>query len=357
MKEKESNTIQIMRGIALCMVIFHHLLNAHSNPYAKTVVSIVVNIHVQVFFTISGFLFEKNIKKYQERGITTFIVKKAKELMIPYFAWTMLFSIVVLVASKVPNINTLLISKGYTAKSTIEMCIDSVLFRNPYFESLWFVYVLFVIFIINWFISSKCINWNMFICAAIGSSVIAYFYYDTTFLIPYRVIRYFQWFCLGRITALGEDKICRTLTKKRYCVLITVLFLVLGYSVVTDPIEKIISERILRTAIHCLEKNAFTICGIWITYGIARMISKNSRVGNMLRFIGDKSYPMYLVHNPWLVTPLSIAFVKIIPTNFITELLLLAITVTCSLGISCCAERIGLINSIFFGRQKKKSSV
>ena len=52
--------IQILRAIAICLVVFHHSVNALNLPeYMNVSVQIINKIHVNIFFVISGFLFEK----------------------------------------------------------------------------------------------------------------------------------------------------------------------------------------------------------------------------------------------------------------------------------------------------------
>ena len=103
MTEKEKKTLQIVRGLALMMVVLHHVLRANGNSRYDDYVYLLSYIHVQTFFVISGFLYEWNNDKYRKNGIAVFVGKKTKELVLPYFAWTWLLSgLIVLVKSISP---------------------------------------------------------------------------------------------------------------------------------------------------------------------------------------------------------------------------------------------------------------
>ena len=79
--------------------------------------------------------------------------KKFIQLIIPYFVFSELFSMFIYVGYKIPRIASLMSNFG-TKKKFIETIIDVMLFRNMYFESLWFVYTLFIIFILNYILCS-----------------------------------------------------------------------------------------------------------------------------------------------------------------------------------------------------------
>lgn len=140
--------IQILRAIAICLVVFHHSVNALNLPeYMNVSVQIINKIHVNIFFVISGFLFEKKKILYIQNSGKKFVQKKFIQLIIPYFVFSELFSMFIYVGYKIPRIASLMSNFG-TKKKFIETIIDVLLFRNMYFESLWFVYTLFIIFIL-----------------------------------------------------------------------------------------------------------------------------------------------------------------------------------------------------------------
>ena len=74
---KNRNTIQIMRGIAIIMVVLHHSLSLiETSRISDVTVHFVDMMHVNIFFVISGYLFQKSAAKYRKLGFKNFLVKK-----------------------------------------------------------------------------------------------------------------------------------------------------------------------------------------------------------------------------------------------------------------------------------------
>ena len=74
--------IQILRAIAICLVVFHHSVNALNLPeYMNVSVQIINKIHVNIFFVISGFLFEKKKILYIQNSAKKFVQKKFIQLI------------------------------------------------------------------------------------------------------------------------------------------------------------------------------------------------------------------------------------------------------------------------------------
>ena len=69
-KADERAVIQILRGIAIVLVVIHHVMKCFSlSNELNTLLTIINTVHVVVFFVISGWLFEKNKCKYRKKGI------------------------------------------------------------------------------------------------------------------------------------------------------------------------------------------------------------------------------------------------------------------------------------------------
>ena len=59
-KADERAVIQILRGIAIVLVVIHHVMKCFSlSNELNTLLTIINTVHVVVFFVISGWLFEK----------------------------------------------------------------------------------------------------------------------------------------------------------------------------------------------------------------------------------------------------------------------------------------------------------
>lgn len=95
-KDDERELIQILRGIAIILVVFHHVCyTCNISSSVEVVVSIINRVHVMIFFVISGWLFEKNKIKYSEEGMVKFAKKKFVQLIIPYIFFSLSFSMII----------------------------------------------------------------------------------------------------------------------------------------------------------------------------------------------------------------------------------------------------------------------
>ena len=149
-QNEERNIIQILRALAIFMVVFHHVANTIWVPASiNTMILIVNKIHVVVFFVISGYLFEKKKNKYTKAGFVYFFNMKFHQLIVPYFIFSLIFALLINIGYAIPKLNTVISMFGEN-KSIITAIVDVILFKNVYFESLWFVYTLFVLFMINY---------------------------------------------------------------------------------------------------------------------------------------------------------------------------------------------------------------
>lgn len=355
MTEKTKSEIQIMRGIALLLVVFHHIMNSTGYVYSSQIVSVVASIHVQTFFLISGFLFEYNLHKYKQNGIKSFLKKKARELIVPYFCWIwLLFILVLAVKLTVPSAFEVIEEKGFSVKPVLEQILDSFVIRNPQIESLWFIYVLFFIFLLNWFLPVKKYKWAIFAAAVVISSVASYYFYDTSILLPYRVIKYFQWFYLGRICVSYQSRI-RKIQNSLVCrVSVPAAFLVFGFLEIFNPIRIMVTDKIVRAVFYSIQRPILTATGIMMIAYLASLLRLLKTTGKIFKFIGDQSYPVYLIHNPWVVVPTALIVNRFLPVNIIIELAALAVIVLISIGIGLIMKKSRYLSMLFLGTTKLK---
>ena len=83
-KNKQIEWINILRGFAIFLIVFGHAIG-YSNGL-KEVSRYLSSFYVPLFFLISGYLF--NEKK--EEKMSTYIKRKAKRILIPYFVFAIL---------------------------------------------------------------------------------------------------------------------------------------------------------------------------------------------------------------------------------------------------------------------------
>ena len=208
----ERNQIQILRGIAIILVVIHHAFNNLPGVNGGVVLTISQS-DVAIFFMISGYLFEKQYDKYS-RDKTSFVRRKAKQLLIPYLFWSLILyigaGIIHLFGGK---LSSLLSNYGFGKVSVLEIILNVLTFRSYYVEYLWFIYVLFVYFIIHIFTGSKLKQWWIPIAALLIAGVVRSRIDLPTII--WKVLQHFGDFLIGRVlfdAIAGRERISWKIT-------------------------------------------------------------------------------------------------------------------------------------------------
>lgn len=126
--------IDISKGILIVFVIWGHI------NYNSVFTTIINSFHMSGFFIITGFLFEHN-KSYEKYTLKTFVIRKAKTIMIPYFS----FSIIAIIYTLVYNLIL-----GNSLKPVLVNIYETFSLVGIY--ALWFLPTLFLSEIVYFFI-------------------------------------------------------------------------------------------------------------------------------------------------------------------------------------------------------------
>lgn len=93
----KNNNIQFFRGLAIiCVVLIHTLSQVDNNviSYINITIRTIINFCVAMFIFISAYLIdEKKIKK----NCKEFYIKKVKRLLIPFFIWSLFYTLLKLI--------------------------------------------------------------------------------------------------------------------------------------------------------------------------------------------------------------------------------------------------------------------
>ena len=96
MIKKRIQSIEYIRGIAMLGVIGIHtgaysLTNPHANVHLFALLEIVTRFSVPIFFFISAFglFFSQNLQ--EKLNYPSFMVKRARTVLVPYIAWSLLY--------------------------------------------------------------------------------------------------------------------------------------------------------------------------------------------------------------------------------------------------------------------------
>ena len=88
MNTKRLDWIDIAKGIGIILVVLGHTLvpQVRETGFAGFLWIFIYNFHMPLFFFLSGYLFEKGLSHYTNKG--KFILGKLQYLMLPYLIFS-----------------------------------------------------------------------------------------------------------------------------------------------------------------------------------------------------------------------------------------------------------------------------
>lgn len=332
-KVDKDSRLQVMRGIAIVLVlVWHSISQVNRNSVLNGLGQIIICFHMPIFFVIAGFLFEKGLAKYLKNGRMVFLKKKAKHLLMPYVFWTVLLwagvnGALFVMPSTVNKLSLL----GFPPMTVIEMLWGILTYENYYTQHLWFLYVLFAFFVINIFLPKKGKSWTVFVLwVGIG-------FVSVCVDLPNILERIMLWgcfFCIGRIVC-EKPLILQRISGGR------VAFLFICISVLRLLSYSVSGSMMIRLGVQII-KYAEGFLGVCVIYSLAKLLENNVFLN--LKTIGDYSYDIYLMHNPYIVALTSIILNKGLRINsYIT----IVAAVSMGIALPICASRHAIRNIPF----------
>lgn len=281
MNEK-NNKITILRDMAITFVVLYHSIIIYNNDwkiYTTNVESGILNyisiflsiFHMPLFFSISGFLFNKTIKKHKDLNLKKLIINKFERLLIPYLFWAICWML---------PIKLLLNYSGYSNNSIIYNIFVNILLGRDN-GHLWFLPSLFFIFIIFYIINKKIKNEKIKALIVMLITILGY-------IVPTYVgsaMKNIIWFYLG--SYIEKKDLCnKKISKKTINLMIISLILIIIYLCIYGniPYYNYIT-LILKIIICCI-----LLPNIYIIVP--------NKTNKVLRIIEKNSFGIYLVHSP-----------------------------------------------------------
>ena len=115
MNTKRLDWIDIAKGIGIILVVLGHTLvpQVRETDFAGFLWIFIYNFHMPLFFFLSGYLFEKGLPHYTNKG--KFILGKLQYLMLPYLIFSTFAYLFIGFSLKIPLLAKVLENGGYTA--------------------------------------------------------------------------------------------------------------------------------------------------------------------------------------------------------------------------------------------------
>ena len=342
--DKRLQYLDVARGIAILLVVFGHTLIkdfANSNLLLNYLRFYVYTIHMPIFFVISGILFEKNIKKYCKFSKSEYVKNKFLKFMIPYFSFSVFNYLLVFLLSNFSLFAAVLKKEGFIIFGFFNSLFSIITYINHIDNHLWFLYVMFIILIINrvFFNDLDCRRNRFFIIILI--ILLYYLYICFSSYIPeivFKVMRYNLIFIVGRIVYRFGSIFKNARTNR--CVFIICFIFSMFLFLIKDE-----REIWFYSLINLIVELTFSI---WIIFSFSNLCINNK----VLNYFGngEKSMVIYLLHMPFvlpfivfILTKMNLNVFAIIPISFISSLFV------CFVLYNFILSKSKIIKKYFFG--------
>ena len=351
----------ISKGIGILMVVFFHsILPGLRTTFAvKAVFNLLQETHMPLFFFLSGWLFElKADRTVQHRGRALW--NRFLRLMVPYFVFTLIYYTATNLALMIPSIESLLTMSngGYAHYSLLESLYQIFTFDGHMAESLWFLYALFLISVVN-ILMPRLTRHPAFVAAIIPLCMVPRFFPDFfhTFKILSLVLYYLFYFSLARALFPRTDRLF-CMKKPTY------LAVVLGYLATSFATVIVLEMNVWHLPndvahhLYPIVRQVAAVFGIFVICTFAQYISQ-TKAAKPLGFLGRKSMVIYLIHAPILTQAATALTARLLPK---LPLIIYFLTGT-AVGISVpllldwlVISRVPLLNTILTGAPYRQKS-
>ena len=280
-KKNRYTEIDLARGIGIFLVVLGHSIKQTgvSAGWIKILTYIIYSFHMPLFFCLSGFVSAKILTmNRRERG--SYIISRARRLLIPYFTIGLIYIPIKLKMSDVAV-------KPFTTGDIWKILIG----QNPD-VSLWFLYILFLIELI----SALVVNTYNFRSIWYGSFFLSVAIYWAN--LDLRTPKYLFFFLMGIWVRLKFED-CR---KAGYEDAMDGQDLLAFLALVTDIIAIIFLYRTTITVTMMLT----SLCGIYLVLWISSRLVYNidgeekepGKLARIFLLLGLFSMDIYILHEP-----------------------------------------------------------
>lgn len=291
----QSNAIKLIRAISALMIVWCHIFQGLNNELAWW-----FNVGVQIFLFMSGFLMAKD----HINSPSIFLKKRLNKILIPYY-------ILLFITIFIYNIFNIEISLNNTL--TYIFCLQGITYNNiiPGLEHLWFISIIIICYILTLILNTQrermiknkssyitviCFLFLVQVLINISSLPTAFGARIGAFIIGYFVACRYQY------------SISSKLFKNISIITVTTLLIRLYFTYIS-PIESIKLNNVFN---NYFVNWQHTLLGyfifIAIYYNFSLNCNSNNTIFKLLNTISKYSYEIYLVHQIFIIGPISILF-------------------------------------------------
>jgi len=315
--------INIARGFANFFVVLLHTFVPEirkNSPAVLTAFFWMNAFTFQLFMVISGYLYERGYEKYHAKGWAGFFRGKLQTVMLPYMSVSVLSYAGIGLAFLLPPLSRVLQAGGYAPFGFLDAAFQIVTYEGHIINHLWFLPTLFLIFALT-YITGRFFAGLPGLLISIAVSFLSY--HLSMPVLAYRVCAMFVFFNIGRRIVFVDD-FSRT---KR---LVPMLVVFIGVFA-ADRARLFDWSR----SLQAVSAIVIGTSGAMAFIAISRLIAGKA-LGRAVSWIGDNSFVIYLLHQPFIVSGVSGILLMYTP---LPHLAVCAITLALGIFIPYLANR------------------
>ena len=318
MDQQQSNTIRCAKGIAILLVVLGHA---------------------------SGILFELNLQRYKKDPLR-FIGSKARLLLVPYFVLSFIIYLTLFIGSLIPQVQKLMETYFHSPGSVQNILFEIFTYEGHAAQHLWFVLVLFLIFAVN--ILFRNVNRIVFAVICILLSVFGLHILKMYFHVP-DIIDYFifeiPFFAVGRLIVSNKKLFGKAVSFNLSPVLFAGMAAV--YFILTDNYSGSFDGPVRWIYLFIMR-----VTGIASLFSVSAVLQKSQKCLKVLCFFEKRSYPIYLLHQPFIVSGLAGLMVHFDIPVFVIIPAVTAAGIGVPLAVNHFLENSRLYNLLILGGRK-----
>lgn len=340
MKGNRIGWIDELKGIAIILVVVRHVMQANILDCSNTIIgNAIFAVQMPLFMAIAGFFsVSSNMQCYKNvAAIIQYIKKRAVHYMLPFFSW-FIFVCVLLRGFYNRNIVTALL--------TLTFNVD---------VGLWFLYVVFVLSVINVLSNIICSKLNLpvrtgIIPILVGGGLLLPLLilgrlFGLRFLGINLILYYYLFFALGRLLFCNQKFIRKCFYSPVILYGIGILMLGIFFLVIFNHNIELAPDGIFNICLRVVA--AISGCTA-ITIGT--YIFSRRKTNGILRVLGQNTLEIYVVHVHYIgLLPKGNHYFCTID-GAVTLFISLLTTIVLSTITIMAIKKISVLNFIFFGK-------
>ncbi|MDR0361581.1 MAG: acyltransferase [Planctomycetota bacterium] len=345
--------ITIARGLLILVIAVAHGAIPQirrSSGSAGIFWYLAYSVGLPVFIAFSGFLFEQGLESYRRQGYARFLWRKFTSLMLPYFSISFLTYFAIALLYRLSPFDELMTRYGFVPQSPATVIHAILTLEDTLTRHLWFCYTLFLIFTVSYPLASF-FRTLAGLLPAFLLFLVAIAYPESLPKLAERVCHYLVFFHLGRRLRDADALFAPRLIPIHAA----------ATAAIFTAMELLGTQRFgIFAGLFNFGLSFFgTVCFI----GISRLLIGRPPERH-LAFLGEYSYDIYLIHQPFLTAGAAGALFALAPCAPAWPIMLAAagVGVIVSLLIGRFVLRpVPVLRTVFLGmggawRYKKRDS-